>query len=326
VAHLQLIALVVRDYDEAIRFFVDVLQFELVENTPSLTNDGRPKRWVVGHQFGGRVGLFLRVDDFDVAYRRLSAAGVSFVSAPRDEAYGRLAVFLDLEGNKWDLLGPVVDSPPRSPYEVREVTVVARPVAGVRAQVARGQVAQTFGPHLEHVYAAGRSGAVALDGQNIFIYRAATAEELTVEFCVGVTAPFAAVGVVLPLETPHGVAAMTTHRGDYGRLSEANAAIVEWCRANNRLRAGPSWEVYGHWHPDVSQLRTDVYYLLRPTGAAARPQGAGATDVRNAPSGQSTGAGASTAHDALALHPRSGVKEGPRVLPSGFERHTKELP
>ena len=129
-SHLQLVALIVRDYDAAIRFFVDVLQFELVEDTPSLTNDGRPKRWVVvrpaggqtgillaradgeqqldsvGRQFAGRVGLFLRVDDFDAAYQRMLAAGVQFVSPPREEAYGRVVVFLDLEGNRWDLLGP----------------------------------------------------------------------------------------------------------------------------------------------------------------------------------------------------------------------------
>jgi catechol 2,3-dioxygenase-like lactoylglutathione lyase family enzyme len=128
-ANLELVALVVRDYDPAIRFFVHVLQFELVEDTPSLTNDGRPKRWVVvrpvgaktgillaradgecqaraiGHQFAGRVGLFLRVDDFDASYDRMVAAGVRFVSSPRVEPYGKLAVFLDLEGNRWDLLG-----------------------------------------------------------------------------------------------------------------------------------------------------------------------------------------------------------------------------
>jgi len=129
-SHLELVALVVRDYDVAIRFFVDVLQFKLVEDTPSLTNDGRPKRWVVirpdggqtgillaradgdqqtgtvGQQFDGRVGLFLRVNDFDTAYQRMVAAGVQFVAPPRDEPYGRFAVFLDLEGNPWDLLGP----------------------------------------------------------------------------------------------------------------------------------------------------------------------------------------------------------------------------
>ncbi len=130
-SHLELVALVVRDYDAAIDFFVNVLQFEIVEDVPSLTNDGRPKRWVVvrpvggvtgillaradgdhqaailGNQFAGRVGFFLRVDDFEAAYRRMVAAGVAFVSAPRVEPYGHVAVFLDLEGNRWDLLGRV---------------------------------------------------------------------------------------------------------------------------------------------------------------------------------------------------------------------------
>ena len=130
-SHLELVALVVRDYEPAIDFFVNVLQFELVEDVPSLTNDGRPKRWVVvrpeggvtgillaradgdhqtsivGQQFAGRVGFFLRVDDFDAAYARMVAAGVVFVSPPRVEPYGQVAVFLDLEGNRWDLLGRV---------------------------------------------------------------------------------------------------------------------------------------------------------------------------------------------------------------------------
>jgi effector-binding domain-containing protein len=158
-----------------------------------------------------------------------------------------------------------------APYEVHEVNVAARQVAGVRAQVPRGRVAQEFGRHLNQVYAAARAGAVHLDGQNVFIYRAASADQLTVDFCVGVREPFAAVGAVVPLETPHGVAAMTTHYGDYGRLGEANAAIIAWCRANGRLRAGPSWEVYGHWQPDPAQLRTEIYWLLEPAGVEAKP-------------------------------------------------------
>ena len=128
--HLALTTLVVRDYDGAIAFFVDVLGFELAEDEPSLTNDGRPKRWVVvrppgaetgillaqadgeaqeavvGRQFAGRVGLFLRVDDFDATYARLRAAGVELVTEPRQEAYGRVVVFVDIAGNRWDLLGP----------------------------------------------------------------------------------------------------------------------------------------------------------------------------------------------------------------------------
>ena len=128
--HLELTALVVDDYDRAIEFFVDVLGFELAEDSPSLTNDGRPKRWVVvrppggqtglllaradgpaqettvGRQFAGRVGFFLRVDDFAAHHARLSGAGVRFVGEPRDEPYGRVVVFEDIAGNKWDLLGP----------------------------------------------------------------------------------------------------------------------------------------------------------------------------------------------------------------------------
>src|SRR3954468_7867733 len=108
-------------------------------------------------------------------------------------------------------------------YDVREVLVPPRRVAGVRAVVPRGRVGQEFGRHLDQVYAAARAGAVQLDGQNIFIYRSATAGELTVDFCVGVKAPFAPVGAVEPLETPQGTAAMTTHVGDYGRMGDANA-------------------------------------------------------------------------------------------------------
>ena len=126
--HLDLVAVIVSDYDEAIAFFVNILDFDLVADEPSLTNDGRPKRWVivrpkgggtglllaqadgerqsgvVGEQFAGRVGLFLRVDDFDLTYRRLLGAGVEFVTEPRSEPYGKVAVFIDIAGNRWDLL------------------------------------------------------------------------------------------------------------------------------------------------------------------------------------------------------------------------------
>jgi catechol 2,3-dioxygenase-like lactoylglutathione lyase family enzyme len=127
---IDLVALIVDEYDPAIAFFTGVLGFELVEDLPSQTTDGRPKRWVVvsppgartgvllaradgeeqraaiGNQAAGRVGFFLRVDDFDTAYRRILAAGVTFVREPRPEPYGRVAVFLDIAGNRWDLLGP----------------------------------------------------------------------------------------------------------------------------------------------------------------------------------------------------------------------------
>jgi catechol 2,3-dioxygenase-like lactoylglutathione lyase family enzyme len=128
--HIQQFTIIVDDYDEAIGFFTGVLGFELAEDSPSLTNDGRAKRWVVvrppgaqtgillaradgerqaaavGNQMAGRVGFFLRVDDFDAAVDRMTAAGVRFLTAPRTEPYGRVAVFADIAGNRWDLLGP----------------------------------------------------------------------------------------------------------------------------------------------------------------------------------------------------------------------------
>ena len=124
---LALVALVVRDYDEAIAYFTDVLRFSLVEDTP--LGDG--KRWVVvapsgaqgtslllaraanpeqvahvGNQTGGRVFLFLHTSDFWDDYRHLQSRGVKFANEPREEPYGRVVVFLDLYGNKWDLIQP----------------------------------------------------------------------------------------------------------------------------------------------------------------------------------------------------------------------------
>jgi catechol 2,3-dioxygenase-like lactoylglutathione lyase family enzyme len=124
-ARIATAALLVRDYDEAIRFFTRALGFALLEDRPS----GDDKRWVrvgppgggaalllaraatpeqerfVGNQTGGRVFMFLETDDFDGDLARMSAAGVRFTEQPRREPYGTVVVFLDLYGNKWDLIG-----------------------------------------------------------------------------------------------------------------------------------------------------------------------------------------------------------------------------
>jgi catechol 2,3-dioxygenase-like lactoylglutathione lyase family enzyme len=130
--YLEQVAVIVDDYDAAISFFVEKLGFELVEDSPALTNDGRSKRWVVvrppnattalllaqadgeaqrravGRQFAGRVGLFLRVEHFQSAYEDMREKGVEFVTEPRDQPYGRVAVFEDVSGNRWDLIGPSI--------------------------------------------------------------------------------------------------------------------------------------------------------------------------------------------------------------------------
>jgi len=126
---LGYVALVVRDYDEAIAFFTDKLGFRLVEDSRATDRQGRDKRWVlvappcsdgtcvllarastpeeasrIGNQTGGRVFLFLHTDDFWRDYRAMTARGVKFHETPREETYGTVAVFEDLYGNKWDLL------------------------------------------------------------------------------------------------------------------------------------------------------------------------------------------------------------------------------
>ncbi|APV50410.1 glyoxalase [Betaproteobacteria bacterium GR16-43] len=125
---IGLTALVVREYDEAIAFYVGILGFKLVEDTPVPEQN---KRWVVvappgstesrlllaratrdeqaariGNQTGGRVFLFLYTDDFERDYRAYRAKGVTFVREPKDEPYGKVAVFKDLYGNLWDLVQP----------------------------------------------------------------------------------------------------------------------------------------------------------------------------------------------------------------------------
>lgn len=123
--HLGSIALLVRDYDEAIAWYTGCLGFDLIEDSPR----GDGKRWVllapagsretrlllakaanprqlrsVGNQSGGRVFLFLQVEDFQAMHERMRAKGVHFCEPPREEAYGTVAVFEDLYGNRWDLL------------------------------------------------------------------------------------------------------------------------------------------------------------------------------------------------------------------------------
>ena len=126
-ARIAMIALLVRDYDEAIAWYRDALGFVLLQDD----DQGGGKRWVrmaapgnaafslllaraakprqqaaVGDQHGGRVGFFLHTDDFARDYARLQAAGADFEEAPRDEPYGSVVVFRDLYGNRWDLIEP----------------------------------------------------------------------------------------------------------------------------------------------------------------------------------------------------------------------------
>jgi len=149
-------------------------------------------------------------------------------------------------------------------YTVSLQIAAPRTIAAVHARLPIGAVPSTFRRYLDQVYAAGRSGAVQLDGQNVFVYDgAANQTEVDVAFGVGITAPFAvAVGAVEPTQLPGGEVATTRHWGGYAKLGAAHDAVIEWCRMHGRRRAGPRWEVYGHWTEDEARLHTDVFYLL----------------------------------------------------------------
>jgi effector-binding domain-containing protein len=150
-------------------------------------------------------------------------------------------------------------------YRVSIEQMQPRPIAAVRTRMPLARVPSQFSQYLNQVYAASRAGGVALDGQNIFVYRNVADGEADIDFGVGTRAPFTPVGAVEPTETPGGRAATTTHWGDYRGLGGAHSAVVDWCKAHGHSFAGPSWEVYGHWSDDPAKVRTDIYYLLKAT-------------------------------------------------------------
>ena len=149
-------------------------------------------------------------------------------------------------------------------YDVSVQRSASRRIAAVHARMAVQQVKVSFREYLDQVYAAGRAGAVKLDGQNIFLYQRVPdrPEQVDVAFGVGTLQPFAGAGNVQPVDLPVGEVATTTHWGDYSGLGGAHHAVIEWCRANGYRLSGTRWEIYGHWTDDPSKLRTDVYHLL----------------------------------------------------------------
>ena len=148
-------------------------------------------------------------------------------------------------------------------YAVTITRMSPRPVAAVRARLPVAEVPRRFATELGRVYAAARGGGIDLDGQNIFIYRDGADGQAEVDFGVGVRGAFdAAEQGVLATTTPAGVAATTTHWGDYAELGAAHEAVIRWCRARGETLTGVRWEVYGHWSAEPAARRTDVYYLL----------------------------------------------------------------
>jgi effector-binding domain-containing protein len=147
-------------------------------------------------------------------------------------------------------------------HSVSIVTVRPRMFAAVRARLPVAEVPRRFAEFLDQVYAAARDGKVQLDGQNIFVYRPTSGDQVEAEFGVGVTEPFVAIGSVYPSQLPTGTAATTTIWGPYSGIRAGHSTVIEWCRDGGKRRTGTRWEVYGHWTEDPAKLRTDIFHQL----------------------------------------------------------------
>jgi effector-binding domain-containing protein len=139
------------------------------------------------------------------------------------------------------------------------------PLAVVRRQARQSELSRVVPECCRLVWNVVRAQQ-AKAGRNVAPYWDCVDGELTIEVGVEMAAPFAEQHRIIRSATPAGEVASATHFGPYSGLGAAHAAITQWCRANNRKPAGPSWEVYGHWRSewdrDPWQIRTDVYYLL----------------------------------------------------------------
>ena len=136
------------------------------------------------------------------------------------------------------------------------------PLAVVRRQARQSELSRLV-PELCGVVWNAIRAQQAKAGRNVALYWDST---IRLEVGVELLGPFTDQGEVVHSATPAGPVASATHLGPYGTLSAAHNAVHQWCQANNRKLAGPSWEIYGHWLPEwnnnPSQIRTDVYYLL----------------------------------------------------------------
>ncbi|MDX6455771.1 MAG: hypothetical protein QOD48_1878 [Gaiellaceae bacterium] len=148
---------------------------------------------------------------------------------------------------------------------VRLIETTARPTVVVARQTTWREFPSLWVSMLDEVYAvvkpasANRAGDGEERWQNVMLYKD---DVPNVEVGVLASGPFSDAGNVISSALPAGVAAAATHRGPYAELDLAHRAVRDWCAAHGRERAGPRWEIYGHWREDPSEQETEVYYLL----------------------------------------------------------------
>ena len=147
-------------------------------------------------------------------------------------------------------------------YQVRVERVEAQTTAVVRRRASIGELARVVPQACGEVWTFARVASLPRPGRHLALY---FDNEINLEVGVEMDRPFVGNDQVVCSSTPAGLVATTAHFGPYNRLGEAHDAVCKWCAATGRVKAGPCWEVYGHWDDDPAKLRTDVYYLLQET-------------------------------------------------------------
>jgi effector-binding domain-containing protein len=151
-------------------------------------------------------------------------------------------------------------------YQIRVERHPAQTTAVVRCLARQSALSEVVPRCCGEVWTFLRAAGFPKPGRNLALYLDGA---INLECGVVVTHAFTGNERVVCSSTPSGLVATATHWGPYSRLGEAHRAICDWCAAHGHTLAGPSWELYGHWHDDPAQLRTDVYYLLQPGSQGA---------------------------------------------------------
>jgi effector-binding domain-containing protein len=144
-------------------------------------------------------------------------------------------------------------------YDVRVTQVEPQPTAVVRCRAKVDELSRVIPEACGKVWDFIKKSAIPHTGRNMALY---FDDVMNLECGVIVLGPFESPGPVISSAIPGGTVATTAHIGPYHRLGEAHQAVLDWCAAEGRTLAGPSWEIYDHWTDDESKLRTDVFYLL----------------------------------------------------------------
>jgi effector-binding domain-containing protein len=160
-------------------------------------------------------------------------------------------------------------------YEIRREQVSSRPLAVVRRRATKQELSKVIPAACGVVWNAVRARQITGAGRHVAVY---LDDQINLEVGVELEAPLDAQDDIFGSATPAGIVAATVHFGPYQRLHEAHHAILQWCVNHDHALAGPSWEIYGHWidawNSNPSEIRTDVYYLLKAdkrTGPQGEP-------------------------------------------------------